>query len=42
MTKHVMCIECKENVVWYYNSMFCKYCIVNFFEKDDKHGKKTA
>lgn len=37
-----MCVECKESVVWYYNSLFCKDCIVNFFEGEKTNGGKTA
>ena len=29
------CIECKENEVHYYRSMFCKDCIKDFFEGEE-------
>ena len=33
------CIECKENAVFYYRSMFCEECIKEFFEGGKEMSK---
>ena len=42
-----ICVECNENVVFFYRSYLCKECIRNFFnepkasEGEDDYGHKA-